>query len=160
MPRLILNYQPSQPHGSPAGVGQSADMTIRGQAGPAAVTHGRRPQPVNWLPSGRQRDADALAAVAALRWLADWIEAAASPEASGNLFRREGEYWTVCFDGSVARLADAKGLHLLARLLADPGREFHTVDLEAADSQTQRPAPAQARAAGGWGELQERPDLG
>jgi len=65
--------------------------------------------------------------VAALRWLADWIEAAASPEASGNLFRREGEYWTVCFDGSVARLADAKGLHLLARLVVHdeirPGRD-------------------------------------
>src|SRR5262249_33598940 len=78
----------------------------------------------------------------------------------GTLCRREGEYWTVCFEGSVARLADAKGLRLLARLLADPGREFHAVHLEAASSQTQRPAPARARAAAGWGELQVRPDLG
>jgi len=85
---------------------------------------------------------------------------AAAAEVAGNLFRREGEYWTVCFEGSVARLADAKGLRLLARLLADPGREFHAVDLEAASSRTQRRAPARARAAAGVGELPVRPDLG
>jgi len=50
---------------------------------------------------------------------------------SGNVFRREGEYWTVRYNGSVARLKDAKGLRYLARLLADPGREFHAVDLAA-----------------------------
>ena len=50
---------------------------------------------------------------------------------SGNAFRREGEYWTVRYNGSVARLKDAKGLRYLARLLADPGREFHAVDLAA-----------------------------
>jgi hypothetical protein len=54
---------------------------------------------------------------------------------SGNLFRREGEYWTVVFDGVVVRLRDAKGLRHLARLLAGPGREFHVVDLEAATRQ-------------------------
>jgi hypothetical protein len=31
-----------------------------------------------------------------------------------NLFRREGEYWTVAYDGSVVRLRDAKGLRHLA----------------------------------------------
>jgi hypothetical protein len=76
------------------------------------------------------------------------------------LFRREGEYWTVRYDGSLARLANAKGLRLLARLLADPGREFHAVDLEAASSQAQRPEPARARAAASRGELQVRRDLG
>ena len=126
---------------------------------PVAFTHRGRSHPVSLLPFSQHNDA-ALAAVAALRRLADLIERAAAQEASGNLFRQEGEYWTVCFEGSVARLADAKGLRLLARLLADPGREFHAVDLEAASSQTQRPAPARARAAAGWGELQVRPDLG
>jgi hypothetical protein len=64
---------------------------------------------------------------------------AAVAVASGNLFRREGEYWTVIFEGSVVRLKDAKGLRHLARLLAQPGREFHAVDLEAAECP---PAPA------------------
>jgi catechol 2,3-dioxygenase-like lactoylglutathione lyase family enzyme len=81
--------------------------------------------------------------------------AATAPEASRNVFRREGEYWTIVFEGSVVRLRDAKGLRHLARLLAHPGREFHAVDLEAAQS---RPSPAAVRAGGG--ELAVRPDLG
>jgi hypothetical protein len=80
-------------------------------------------------------------------------------EASRNVFRREGEYWTVVFDGAVVRLRDAKGLRYLARLLAHPGREFHTIDLEAAERQ---PAPAAVGRGGraSAGELAVRPDLG
>jgi len=44
-------------------------------------------------------------------------------------FLREGEYWTVAYDGSTVRVRDAKGMRYLARLLADPGREFHALDL-------------------------------
>jgi tetratricopeptide (TPR) repeat protein len=84
---------------------------------------------------------------------------AAAPEVSRNVFRREGQYWTVCYEGSVVRLKDVKGLHHLARLLAHPGREFHAIDLEAADGQ---PAPAAVGPGGraGSGELAVRPDLG
>jgi hypothetical protein len=84
---------------------------------------------------------------------------AAAATVSRSLFRREGEYWTIGYEGVVVRLRDAKGLRHLARLLADPGREFHVVDLEAAD----RPAgPAAAGPPGraGAGELQLRRDLG
>jgi hypothetical protein len=89
--------------------------------------------------------------------------AAAVAEVEGNLFRQEGEYWTVVFDGSVVRLKDTKGLRYLARLLTHPGREFHVVDLEAANHQAgSRPAVAAAgpRGRAGAGELQVRPDLG
>jgi hypothetical protein len=82
---------------------------------------------------------------------------AAAPEASRNVFRLEGEYWTVVFDGSVLRLRDTKGLRHLARLLAHPGREFHATDLEAADRQA-APAGSQDRAAGEG--LVVRPNLG
>jgi hypothetical protein len=85
---------------------------------------------------------------------------AAVAEASRNLFRREGEYWTVIFEGSVVRLKDAKGLRHLARLLAHPGREFHTVDLEAAE---RPPAPATPPGSLGRardGRLAVRADLG
>jgi hypothetical protein len=85
---------------------------------------------------------------------------AAAAGVCGSVFRREGEYWTVRYEGSVARLADAKGLGYLARLLADPGREFLAVDLEAAGSQAERPAPSRARDAVGRGELPVRGDLG
>src|SRR5215471_17178160 len=77
-----------------------------------------------------------------------------------NRFRREGEYWTVRYEGSVARLKDAKGLRYLARLLADPGREFHATDLEAAASPATRSAPPGVRGGAGIGELRVRPDLG
>jgi hypothetical protein len=77
---------------------------------------------------------------------------------AGNLFRREGEYWTVVFDGVVVRLRDAKGLRHLARLLAHPGQEFHVVDLEAAEGP---PGPAVGPGGrGGGGEVVVRPDLG
>jgi hypothetical protein len=79
-------------------------------------------------------------------------------EGSPSVFRREGEYWTVVFDGSVVRLRDAKGLRHLARLLTHPGREFHTLDLAAAQAP---PAPAApGRASGPDPELVVRRDLG
>jgi hypothetical protein len=46
-----------------------------------------------------------------------------------NEFRREGDYWSIAFAGRTVRLRDMKGLQHLSRLLADPGREFHAVDL-------------------------------
>jgi hypothetical protein len=85
---------------------------------------------------------------------------AAAPTVSRNLFRREGEYWTVVFDGVVVHLRDAKGLGHLARLLAHPGREFHVVDLEAADRPAMPAAAVGLRGRAGAGELAVRPDLG
>lgn len=49
--------------------------------------------------------------------------------ADENVFRREGDYWSVVFDGRTARLRDSKGLRYLARLLAAPGRELHVLDM-------------------------------
>jgi hypothetical protein len=46
-----------------------------------------------------------------------------------HVFRREGEYWTLVFDQDAFRLRDAKGMQYLAKLLAEPGREFHALDL-------------------------------
>ena len=81
-------------------------------------------------------------------------------ETGRNLFRREGEYWTVCFEGAVVHLKDAKGLRHLARLLADPGREFHAIDLEAADGPPAPAARLRARAGAGQPGLAVRRDLG
>jgi hypothetical protein len=49
----------------------------------------------------------------------------------GNVFKQEGEYWTIAYDGSVLRMKDSKGLHYLACLLRHPDREFHVLDLVA-----------------------------
>jgi tetratricopeptide (TPR) repeat protein len=56
------------------------------------------------------------------------------PVAGGNVFRREGDYWSVVFDGRTVRVRDLKGMRYLARLLADPGREYHVLDLVAAET--------------------------
>src|SRR5438132_22070 len=46
-----------------------------------------------------------------------------------NGFYREGEYWTLAFNGEVARLRASRGLLLLSRLMERPGRELHVLDL-------------------------------
>jgi tetratricopeptide (TPR) repeat protein len=55
--------------------------------------------------------------------------AGAGPSASGAVFRREGDYWTVAYAGQTARLRDVKGLRYLACLLRRPGREVHVLEL-------------------------------
>jgi len=51
--------------------------------------------------------------------------------AGGNMFRREGDVWTVAFNGRTVPLRDAKGLRDLAVLLAVPGREVAAAELVA-----------------------------
>ena len=63
----------------------------------------------------------------------------ADPE---NVFVREGEYWSVVFEGRIVRVRDGRGLRYLARLLASPGREFHAADLVALESGGARAAHA------------------
>jgi tetratricopeptide (TPR) repeat protein len=46
-----------------------------------------------------------------------------------SVFSREGDYWSIVFEGHTIRMRDLKGLRYLNRLLADPGREFHVMDL-------------------------------
>jgi tetratricopeptide (TPR) repeat protein len=56
------------------------------------------------------------------------------PGSSLNVFRREGDYWSVSFEGHTVHVRDLKGMRYLARLLADPGREHHVLDLVAAET--------------------------
>jgi tetratricopeptide (TPR) repeat protein len=56
------------------------------------------------------------------------------PVAGSNVFRREGDYWSVSFEAHTVRVRDLKGMRYLARLLADPGREYHVLDLVAAET--------------------------
>ena len=49
----------------------------------------------------------------------------------GNVMRRDGNVWTVTFNGRTVPLRDAKGLRDLAVLLPSPGREVAATDLAA-----------------------------
>jgi len=66
---------------------------------------------------------------------------AADSATSWSVFRREGEYWSIAFAGQAFRLKDVKGLHYLAYLLRNPGREFHVLDLAAAGQGVQAGGP-------------------
>jgi tetratricopeptide (TPR) repeat protein len=66
-----------------------------------------------------------------------------------NVFRREGDYWSVTFEGRTIRIRDRKGMRHLARLLAHPGGELHVLDLAA----TQGGDPLAGEHSGGAGEL-------
>lgn len=46
-----------------------------------------------------------------------------------NMFRNEGEYWTVAYEGRVSRFKDSKGLRYLAHLLRHPYSEFRATAL-------------------------------
>jgi tetratricopeptide (TPR) repeat protein len=46
-----------------------------------------------------------------------------------SVFRSEGEFWTLAFDGSTVRVKDTKGMHDIGELLARPGAEVPALDL-------------------------------
>ena len=81
----------------------------------------------------QRRLASALTAFAELdvkRRVAE-LSARVAPAASEptNIFRREGDVWSLGFGGRLVRLKDVKGLRDLGVLLAQPGREVAAVDL-------------------------------
>ena len=61
---------------------------------------------------------------------------------SPSVFRREGEYWLIMFEGDVMRLRDTKGLRCLAALLANPGREMLALQLVSGDNRPGAPSVA------------------
>jgi non-specific serine/threonine protein kinase len=54
---------------------------------------------------------------------------ATEPPALSAVLRKEGDYWTIAHGEAVFRLKDSLGLHYLAKLLGNPGREFLATDL-------------------------------
>lgn len=51
-------------------------------------------------------------------------------------FTCDGDTRAICFGGRTVLVRDLKGLRYLARLLAEPGREFHVLDLVAVENGT------------------------
>lgn len=62
-----------------------------------------------------------------------------------NIFVNEGDYWTIAYQGQTFRMKNSKGLVYLALLVAQPGREWHVVELAAGSSARTPPAGADAR---------------
>jgi hypothetical protein len=51
------------------------------------------------------------------------------PPSDEHVFRREGEYWTIRYEGETVLLRHAKGLLYVAQLLREPGRGVHVTEL-------------------------------
>ena len=52
-------------------------------------------------------------------------------EAERPVFRRDGECWTIHYDGASCHLRDSRGLQIVALLLTRPGTPVPTVELVA-----------------------------
>lgn len=63
-----------------------------------------------------------------------------------SVLRREGEYWSIVYEGDAFRLKDAKGLRYIAELIRHPGAEIYALDL-VAGSGAAGPPPRTGRAA-------------
>lgn len=59
--------------------------------------------------------------------------AAPAKDTASALFTRHADTRTIGFGGVTVMMRDLKGLRYVARLLADPGREFHALDLVAVE---------------------------
>jgi hypothetical protein len=54
-----------------------------------------------------------------------------------GVFRHEGEYWTIAFQGTVCRIKDTFGMRYLAQLLRAPQREIHVLTLVSGSQQAE-----------------------
>ena len=66
------------------------------------------------------------------------------PPHEESLFSRQNDYWAIRYHGHAASLKSTRGLHYLAVLLRDPGREFHVRELLARPMDVSTPAAAVA----------------
>jgi hypothetical protein len=68
-----------------------------------------------------------------------------SSEHEESLFLWQHDYWTIRYHGHAALLKSTRGLHYLAALLRDPGREFHVGELLASPIDASTPAAVAAK---------------
>lgn len=100
------------------------------------------------------RDALVLLKTLGLREHAVEIDPASALPQSARLtrrqrrFRQEGDFWTVVYEGSVARVKDSRGMAYLAELMRMPNREVHALELASGGPRDEscRPAVVDAQA--------------
>lgn len=69
---------------------------------------------------------------------------ARAPEGRTAVFRCDGDARTISFAGTTVTLRDLKGFRYIARMVAEPGRELHVLDLVAGEQGTAVPTPGAA----------------
>jgi hypothetical protein len=81
-----------------------------------------------WAEQARQRPADAPT-------MPSTTSVRSEPVA---IFRCDGDTRTICFGDQTVHMRDLQGFRYVARMLAEPGREFHALDLVAVEHGTLR----------------------
>lgn len=113
------------------------------EAAEAALVHARRLASPVWTARVRATWADALDArgrpgdrerASELRTLAGVAPPPARPARGADqvTIAKEGELWLVRGFGEAVHIKDSRGMQMLARLVAEPGRELHVLDLAGA----------------------------
>ena len=98
-------------------------------------------------------DLESLApAIAASAGTSASIPSTAGRSDDGNVLRNDGDYWTLAYGGTVARMRDAKGLHDLRELLARPAVEVHVFELMGGRGRRSK--------TDGWQNISAQNDLG
>jgi tetratricopeptide (TPR) repeat protein len=132
-------------HAATAATGTWADIGAPFEAAKARVVLGEA-----YDRAGNAKQADmewgaasvAFTAFGAVRWAERVEELLGTPrahETSGAgdrteaIFRCDGDTRTICFGDVTVLMRDLKGFRYVERLLADPGREFHVLDLVAVE---------------------------
>jgi tetratricopeptide (TPR) repeat protein len=99
--------------------------------------------------SAQRAESRAAAILEAIQAGGSWtgLRALGNRQPAGrDVFVREGEYWTVQFAGTTARVKHVKGLSFIAELLHHPGEEIHALELVAAvEGHAGTPATASLR---------------
>jgi len=90
---------------------------------------------------GMTRLAEKLSVHEALSSPARPPSAPAARGGADNLLRWEGDYWTIGYEGAILRLRDMRGLHYLAELLGNPGRELLAAELVSGCRRGRKAAP-------------------
>jgi hypothetical protein len=70
------------------------------------------------------------------------VDCSILPTHDDFLFLHQNDYWIIRYQGRTALLKSTRGLHCLAVLLHDPGREFHVMDLLSRPMDASTPAAA------------------
>jgi hypothetical protein len=73
------------------------------------------------------------------------VDRLATAAKAANVFRRDGDYWTIAYRGSTSRLRDCLGLRAVAHLLANPGRSIPAVEVASATRGADAPTPCECR---------------
>jgi tetratricopeptide (TPR) repeat protein len=116
------------------GIGAGLRGSVQRHLGLAAASMGRTDAAAAHFERAVEANRGLGAPLLVDKALADAQIRTATPPVTDARFAREGELWRLAYAGAEATVRDCKGLHDIARLIANPGVPIPAVDLAAESS--------------------------